>query len=103
MKKVAAIQMASGPNVNANLIEAGRLISLAAKSGAKLVVLPENFAIMGLSENDQVKVREQEGNGPIQAFLSHQAARHNLWLVGGTIPLAANDAKKVRAACLVFD
>lgn len=103
MFKVAAIQMASGPNVGANLIEAGRLIARAADGGADLVVLPENFALMGLSDYDVVKVREPDGRGPIQDFLAEQAARHGIWLVGGTIPLAAHDADKVRAACLLFD
>lgn len=47
MSIVAAIQMASGPNVGANLLEAERLITQAAAEGANLVVLPENFALMG--------------------------------------------------------
>ncbi len=38
--RVAAVQMASGPNVNANLLEAGRLIAKAADAGAGMVVLP---------------------------------------------------------------
>jgi predicted amidohydrolase len=46
MNRIAAVQMASGPNVGANLIEAERLICLAVDNGAKLVVLPENFARM---------------------------------------------------------
>jgi nitrilase len=103
MTKVAAIQMASGPNVNANLIEAERLISMAAEAGAQLVVLPENFAIMGVSETDKVKIREADGQGPIQDFLAEQSAKHKLWLVGGTIPLEADVANKVRGACLLFD
>ncbi|VAW99515.1 FIG003879: Uncharacterized subgroup of the nitrilase superfamily [hydrothermal vent metagenome] len=103
MSKVAAIQMASGPNVNANLIEATRLITMAADAGAELVVLPENFAIMGLSEFDKVKIREADGQGAIQDFLNEQAAKHGVWLVGGTIPLAAHDADKVRSACLLID
>jgi predicted amidohydrolase len=102
--RVAAVQMASGPNISANLMEAARLIAVAAKDhGAKLVVLPENFALVGLSEQDKVKIRETEGTGPIQDFLANQAARHGVWLVGGTIPLKANDPKKVRAACLLWD
>jgi len=100
--KIAAIQMASGPNVNANLIEVGRLISLAANDGAKLVVLPENFAIMGMKEQDKVKIREPQNQGPIQNFLAEQAKKHKIWLVGGTIPLEAEDSSKVRAACLVY-
>lgn len=103
MSRVAAIQMASGPNVNANLLEAARLIKQAAEAGAQLVVLPENFAIMGMSESDKVKIREQDGKGPMQDFLAEQAARHGIWLVGGTIPLAASDDQHVYAACLLFD
>ncbi|MBT8125061.1 MAG: carbon-nitrogen hydrolase family protein, partial [Gammaproteobacteria bacterium] len=63
MSKVAAIQMASGPNVDANLHEAGRLIAQATAAGAELIVLPENFAIMGIEESDKIAVREVQGNG----------------------------------------
>ena len=103
MKRVAAIQMASGPNVGANLNEAGRLISRAVDAGAELVVLPENFAIMGLSEADKVAIREADGRGPIQDFLAAQADKHRVWLVGGTVPLRAEAPNKVRAACLLYD
>lgn len=103
MKRVAAIQMASGPKVGANLNEAGRLISLAADAGAELIVLPENFAIMGITDKDQVAIREQDGEGPIQDFLATQAEKHRVWLVGGTVPLVANDPAKVRAASLLYD
>lgn len=105
MKKtlLAAIQMASSPSVTANLIESGRLIEKAARQGAQLVVLPENFAIMGKKETDKLDVAEDDGKGPIQEFLSKTAERHKIWLVGGTMPIRANDGKKARAACLVFD
>ena len=39
MFRVAAIQMASGPHVSANLQEAGRLIELAAATGARIIAL----------------------------------------------------------------
>jgi len=65
---VAAIQMASSPNVDGNLLEAGRLIESAASRGARLVVLPENFALMGLAETDKLAVAEHPGEGPIQTF-----------------------------------
>ncbi|NTV96904.1 MAG: carbon-nitrogen hydrolase family protein [Thiobacillus sp.] len=100
---MAAIQMASGPNVSANLAEAERLIQLAVTAGAKLVALPENFAIMGLKETDKVAVREHPGKGPIQKFLAAQAKKHGIWLVGGSVPLECDDAKKVYNACLVYD
>jgi len=101
--KVAAIQMASGPNVAGNLAEARRLVTNAAEAGAKLVVLPEFFAIMDMNERDKVAVRETPGDGPIQQFLSETARRHKIWLVGGSIPLAAATDNKVLNSCLVFD
>ncbi|RMD71536.1 MAG: carbon-nitrogen hydrolase family protein [Gammaproteobacteria bacterium] len=101
--RVAALQMASGPSVSANLLEAERLIARAVEAGACLVVLPENFALMGKTEAQKLDIRERDGAGPLQAFLSTQAARHGIWLVGGTIPLEARAPDKVRAACLVFN
>ena len=101
--KIAAVQMASGPNVAGNLSEAGRLIEKAASQGARLVVLPEFFPIMGLSDTDKVAVREQPGSGMIQTFLAETARKHKIWLVGGSIPLVADAPDKVLNTCLVFD
>jgi predicted amidohydrolase len=104
MPMIAAIQMVSGPGVAENLAAAADLLARAAARGAQLAVLPENFALMGQRESDKLAVRETEGQGPIQDFLAEQAARHRLWLVGGTIPLqAVGDDRRVRAACLLFD
>ena len=66
--KVAAVQMASSPNVSANLVEAKRLIEMAAKAGAKLVVLPEYFCIMGLKDFDKVAIRENPMTAPFSNF-----------------------------------
>lgn len=101
--RVAAIQMASSPNVDANLLEAEKLIDDAVEAGAQLIVLPENFAFMGRSDLDLCEIAEKDGEGPLQDFLSKIAKRHGIWLVGGTIPLEAEDKSKVRAACLIFD
>lgn len=104
MSMMAAIQMVSEPDVAANLAMAADLLAEAAGRGARLAVLPENFAVMGRRETDQLAVQETEGSGPIQDFLAEQAARHQLWLVGGTIPLRmAEDEQRVRAACLLFN
>jgi nitrilase len=101
--KAAAVQMASGPHVEANLIEARRLVAKAAAQGAQLVVLPEYFPIMGINEKDKVAVREQPGTGRIQQCLAEMAREFGIWLVGGSIPLAASTPDKVLNSCLVFD
>jgi nitrilase len=103
MIKCAAVQMASGPSVSSNLLEAEKLIHEAVKTGAKLVALPENFAMMGNREKDKLAVKEKDGDGPIQHFLSAIAKKNEVWIVGGTIPIAGNDEEKVRAACLIYN
>ncbi|BAU47190.1 apolipoprotein acyltransferase [Sulfurifustis variabilis] len=103
MDRLAAIQMASGPRVDANLAEAERLVAHAARAGARLVALPENFALMALNDADRLAAAEEEGDGPIQDCLSRLARQHGIWLVGGTLPLKTAGATRVRAACLVYD
>ena len=101
--KAAAIQMASGTNVNANLLTTEKLLEEAARQGARLAVLPENFAFMGATCADALPFRERQGDGPLQQFLSRIASRLGIWIVGGTIPLEGDDASKWRASSLVFD
>lgn len=103
MSKIAAIQMASGPNIQANLDEAAKLIDDAVRQGAGLIVLPENFAMMGVTEEDRVEVAEVAGDGVIQTFLSTQSQKHGIWLVGGTVPIQSNVPGKARAVCLLFN
>jgi nitrilase len=101
--KIAAVQMISGSDVAPNLATAGRLVAEAAKAGAQLVALPEYFPLIGATEADRLAAREVDGNGPIQDFLAAAARLHGLWLVGGSIPLMAEDPAKLRNSCLVFD
>jgi len=101
--RIAAVQMASGPRVEANLKEASRLIDMAASQGARLVALPEYFGIMGMKDTDKVAVREKLGDGPIQEFLSAAARKHGLWIVGGSVPLVAASPEKVLNTSLVYD
>jgi predicted amidohydrolase len=99
--RVAAVQMVSRPDVAANLRDAAALIDEAVARGARLVALPEYFCLMG-RETDKVAVREADGRGPIQDFLAETAARHRIWLVGGTVPLVAPQPDRVMNSVLVY-
>ena len=101
--RIAAIQMVSGPEVDRNLAEADRLIGEAAAAGARLAVLPEYFPLITGDETAKVRIREQEGAGPLQDFLRDAARRHKLWLIGGSCPMAADSPDKVKNSTLVFD
>ena len=102
MTRIAAIQMTSAPEVGVNLREADRLVAQAAAAGARLAVLPENFAIMARNSAERLAAAEADGAGPIQEFLAATARANRLWLVGGTIPLRTK-SEKVRATCLLYD
>jgi nitrilase len=103
MIRAAAVQMTSGPDVGANLRDAARLVETAARAGARLVALPENFACMPANDAERLAAAEEPGAGPIQQMLAEQSRRHGVWLVGGTLPMRARTPGKVRAACLLYD
>ena len=101
--RVAALQMVSAPALEANLEAAGRLIGAAAAAGARLAALPENFYLIGRHETDKVALREPDGRGPIQQFLSEISKKYQVWVVGGTAPIETSSPERIRSACLVFD
>lgn len=101
--RIAAVQMVSGPDIAQNLREADALVAEAAAGGARLVALPEYFPLISGNETDKVRAREKDGAGPLQDFLRETAQRHQVWLVGGSIPLEASIPEKVRNSCLVYD
>lgn len=103
MSRIAAIQMVSGHEPEANLQRAGQLLQEAAASGARLAVLPENFAFMGLRETDKLNIAELLDDGPIQQWLAEQARKLGIWIVGGSLPLRGEDTPLPYAACLVYD
>lgn len=92
---VCAVQMISTPDLQENLVAAEKLIGEAAARGAKLVSLPEYFCLMARGERDKLAIRETEGSGPVQHFLSTQARHHGVYLAGGTLPLACPDPQRV--------
>lgn len=100
--KIAALQMVSGTRVDANLSEARRLMEQAAASGAELVVLPEYFCALGARDEDKLAYCEAYGSGPIQDSMARAARELQLWVVAGTLPLQADDARHVLNSNLVY-
>jgi predicted amidohydrolase len=88
--KVAALQMVSTVHLRENLLRAEALVADAAASGAKLAVLPENFALFG-SEKILELAAEEAKTGALQSFLAGLSAQYSIILVGGTIPLPAGN------------
>ena len=85
---VAAIQFKPQASVDANLHCAENFLQQAAEAGCQLAVLPENFAYYGQADLLQAGRAESDEQGPVRQFLAEQAARHDMWLVAGTVPVA---------------
>lgn len=101
--KVASVQMISTPRLQDNLDRAAQLLAQAAQAGAQLAVLPEYFCLMGHKDTDKLSLTEDDGDGPIQAFLSTQSKQLGMAIVGGTLPVRSGVENKVFNTSLVFD
>jgi predicted amidohydrolase len=96
----AAIQMCSGPDLDANLERARSLAREAADRGAALVVLPEVFAWRGL------RLHEHEVPsavpGPVSDFLCRLAVELGVILVGGSfLERSEHDGKSYNTSLLI--
>ena len=98
--KAAVIQMVSQDDVQGNLRQASKLLEQAASGGARLAVLPENFAAMGRADAAAIGRAEALGEGPILPWLKRVARDLRLWIVAGTIALPPTGQPKAKAhAC----
>ena len=100
--RVAALQMVSTADLDRNLADAARLIGAAADAGARLVLLPEYFCFMGHRDDDKIALREAAGDGPIQRFLADAARDAGVWVIGGTLPVAAPEPERVLNTTFVY-
>ncbi|HET6789820.1 MAG TPA: nitrilase-related carbon-nitrogen hydrolase, partial [Aquabacterium sp.] len=108
--KVAALQMVSTPDVAENLATARALIAQAAAAGAELVALPEYFCLMGLRDGDKLRIAEdaadnalERSDTPLQTALAQAAREHQVWVIGGTLPLRSTVPDRVSNSVLVFN
>ncbi|WP_227657563.1 carbon-nitrogen hydrolase family protein [Candidatus Magnetaquicoccus inordinatus] len=101
--RAAVIQMCSSADREQNLLEAGALMESACKQGAGLLLLPENFSFMGRSDAEKLQHREDVECSPSLQFLQEFAARHQVWVVGGSIALQVAGSESMTNSCFVVD
>jgi predicted amidohydrolase len=106
MKALAAVvQMTSRDRLEDNLTRAAELIGEAAARGARLVALPENFALFTADEGDKQRARERlDGQGPILHAMAEAARAHGVDLVLGGMPEVPETADpRAYNACVYLD
>lgn len=94
--RAAVIQLSSQDDVAKNLERVRARVGEAARAGADLVALPENFAFMG-EEAHKRAIAERtagEGTGPITTAIVDAARQHRVWIVAGGMPEVSGDAAR---------
>jgi predicted amidohydrolase len=81
--KVAAVQLSSTADTAANLAAADRLTRAAATDGARLIVLPEKWTVMGTDE--QLREGAETLDGPAISWARATARELGVDLVAGSI------------------
>lgn len=90
----AVIQLSSQDDVEKNLGRARELVRQARQAGAELVVLPENFAIMGEEEEKRVLAESLENGGKISSFCASLAKEQGVFVVAGGMPEKSDDRER---------
>jgi predicted amidohydrolase len=95
----AAVQMNSLPDLQKNLAQAEDLIDLAARQGAELVCLPENFSFLG---DEAAKMAQADSIAQeSEKFLKIMAQRYQVTLLGGGFPVPTDNGKVHNTALLI--
>src|SRR5258705_8884629 len=101
--RVAVVQMSSQDDMAKNLGRAGELVAAAAAEGAKLVLLPENFAHMGTDAGKREIAEALDGGarGPIYTALADAAGRSGVHVIAGGMPERSADPERPYNTCVV--
>jgi predicted amidohydrolase len=99
--RVAAVQLTSTADMSRNLEAAERFIRAAAAGGARLIVLPEMFNVLGDAEVLQAGAEALDG--PTLCWAKEQARQHGVWLIAGSIMERIDGQSKLFNTSCLFD
>lgn len=92
--RVAAVQMQSTADVAKNLAMAAKHVDAAAKAGAQLICLPENFGFLGSRAATLEQGRPLAGHPFLQPLID-VAQRDGVYVLAGSVPESGPDAEHV--------
>ena len=109
---IAAVQMTSGEDVEANLERARELVREAATAGALIVGLPENFAYLGSRQDHRLNIAEElppvdadqhRDLGPILGAMRALALKAGVWLLLGGFPEKSGSSNRIRNTSVLLN
>jgi predicted amidohydrolase len=109
---LAAVQMTSGEDVDANLERSRELVGEAANAGALVVGLPENFAYLGSRQDHRLTIAEElppvgtpdhDHFGPILTAMRALALKAGVWLLLGGFPEKSRAEGRIHNTSVLID
>jgi deaminated glutathione amidase len=98
--RAAAVQLNSTDEYDRNLEVAERLVRAAAADGARLIVLPEKWTVLGPPET--LRSSAEPLDGPALTAASGWARELGIFLVAGSIPELVPDQEKLSNTSVMF-
>src|ERR671934_2029012 len=96
--RAAAVQLTATPDKDANLHAADRLVRRAAADGAKLVVLPEKWMVLGRGAD--LRAGAEPLDGPAVTWARETARELGIDLVAGSVSERVEGEEKLRNTSL---
>ncbi len=101
--EAACVQMNSGPDLEANLMQAGNFIREAAKEGATFIATPENTDFIRKNEELMLESALTANRHPGIPFFSFLAKELSVWLLIGSMKIKVSENKVVNRSFLFRD
>jgi predicted amidohydrolase len=99
----AVIQLCSQDDVAKNLARVVTLVGEAARAGAQLVALPENFAYFGDEDGKRDVAEKADGSGPILSAIAGLAREHGVHVIAGGMPEKSEDTDRPFNSSVLVD
>lgn len=101
--KAACVQLNSAAEIAPNLESASRYIRAAAGAGAQLVMTPENTTLIDPNRARAFAKTPTEHAHPGVPHFSALAKELGIWLLIGSMPVTADDGKRIANRSFLFD
>ena len=99
--RAAAVQLTATPDKGRNLETADRLVRAAARDGARLVVLPEKWSVLGPGR--ALRDGAEPLDGPAVTWARGLAAQLRIDLIAGSVAERVPGEEKLRNTCVHID
>lgn len=101
--KIALIQLATKASLDNNFTIIQQYLGQAKSAKVDLVVLPEEFLTLSMSNKEKLALAETRGQGPLQEHCALLAKAYELNICAGTLPIKSPNPKKYFSTTILFD